>query len=636
MTTVAPARSALDRVREAPTILDAVDAFDGVAADAARLGRAMSAELAAAIGDGDPLVALAAVHAAPFAGESVAEALLVPLLGDDRAHLREHAAWALASGAPVRTAVDPLRAMVEEGGFAGTLAEATLDRWFEDPPEPGPPPIVPEGPAGSAGRGLTVAQLYLHGEIDGSLSNAGRGDTGGIATLLVRLGDALLKEPGVDRVLTLSRESQDHDSPQTGSEDAVPGDTASQPGHHYLGLPVPRPAPPASRSWTLRGAALEGLRRQLGAAGRVDVLHLRMADVGSWAGAQVARELGIPVVLTLAPDPHALLAAREAAGTLTRETFAPADLAEHLVFRIRLLRDLREQAAALVTFPRPRLERDLRRLLHLDPAEEVHVVPEGIDVEALDDADRQVAAALGGGEVSHTVEQALADLDALLGTLPPHRRGLPLVLSVGRLHPVKGMATLARAWVENEDLSSRCNLVIVGGDLRRPTSDEAGQLDLLDQIVPCDTGPDCGLLLAGNRTNATVATWLSVARRGRPGLSAPNGVYACASLKEEFGIALCEALGSGLVVVAPNEGGPPTYIEDGVTGVLVDTSDPAALGEAVMAALELAAAPDSEERAAHARQVVLDRFSITTMAQALAPVYANVAHEKVPREKVAG
>ncbi|MGA8047983.1 MAG: glycosyltransferase [Dermatophilaceae bacterium] len=623
-------RAALGRVRDAPTILDAVDAFDAVGEAASHDGCRASEDLVAAIDDRDPLVSIAAVHAAAVAHPHVAESLLVPLLGDERRHLREHAAWALATSRPIRAAEGPLREMVEEGGFAGTLAGVTLERWVDEPAHAGLIPAAEEPlRSGGRGRGLTVAQLYLHGEIDGSLSNAGRGDTGGIATLLVRLGDALLKEPGIERVLTLSREAQADDSPQTGSDDAVPGETATGPGHHYLGIPVPRPAPPASRSWTLRTPALEGLRRQLRAAGRVDVLHLRMADVGSWAGAQVARELGIPVVLTLAPDPHALLAAREAAGTLTRETFAEADLAEHLVFRIRLLRDLRDQAAALVTFPRPQLERDLRRLLHLDPGHDVHVVPEGIDVEALDEADRHVAAALEGGRPSHTVEQALDDLDALLQTLPPHRRGLPLVLSVGRLHPVKGMATLARAWAENPALSSRCNLVIVGGDLRRPTSDEAGQLDLLDEVVPCDTGPDCGLLLAGHRTNPTVAAWLSAVRRGRPGLSAPNGVYACASLKEEFGIALCEALGSGLVVVAPNDGGPPTYIEDGVTGLLVDTADPVALGGAVAAALDLASEPDTDARAAHARRVVLDRFSITTMAQALAPVYADVACEKV-------
>ena len=65
------------------------------------------------------------------------------------------------------------------------------------------------------------------------------------------------------------------------------------------------PAPPASRSWGLRAAALSGVRAALAAGAPVDVLHVRMADVGSWAAAQVAREQGIPLVLTLAPDPHA-------------------------------------------------------------------------------------------------------------------------------------------------------------------------------------------------------------------------------------------------------------------------------------------------------------------------------------------
>ena len=185
-------RAALGRVRDAPTILDAVDAFDEVAVATSRHGWRASEKLAHAIDDADPLVALAAVHGAA-ADPQVAEALLVPLLSDERPHLREHAAWALAASEPVRAAVAPLRRTLEEGGFAGTLAEATLERWFDEPEPPGPAPLGPEWSAGSARGGLTVAQLYLHGEIDGSLSNAGRGDTGGIATLLVRLGDALLK-----------------------------------------------------------------------------------------------------------------------------------------------------------------------------------------------------------------------------------------------------------------------------------------------------------------------------------------------------------------------------------------------------------------------------------------------------------
>ncbi|WP_122262970.1 glycosyltransferase family 4 protein [Ornithinimicrobium cerasi] len=616
-------RAALGGVRSAPTILDAVEAFGEVAraagAEVDEDSEGVAAALAEGIRDGaDPLVALAAVHAAGAVGGRTAEDLLLPLLTGERSHLREHAAWALASGPRVDAALGPLRAMVGEGGFAGTLAEATLESWDSRP--------VPRAQERAASRrGLSVAQLYLHGEIDSSLRHAGRGDTGGIATLLVRLGDALLEEPGIDRVLTLSRASEREDSDQASPEKTGACEAADGPGHHYLGIPVPLPAPPASRSWTLRAAALAGIRTQLAAATPVDVLHVRMADVGSWAAAQVAREHGIPLVLTLAPDPHALLAAREASGELTRATFVAADLREHLVFRIRLLRALREQAEALVVFPRPDLERDLSALLHIGPQEPVHVIPEGVDVRALDEADRQVALAMAGGTPAPDVAAALAELDTLLGTLPPGRRGLPVVLSVGRLHPVKGMATLARAWDEHPDLADRCTLLVVGGDLDRPTTDEADQLALLDEVVPRAEGPARGLLLAGHRTNPTVAVWLAAARRGRPGLAAPGGVYVCASLKEEFGIALCEALGSGLVVVAPDHGGPPTYVEHGTTGVLVDTGDPVLLGAAVAEALDLAAAPGAAERSEHARAVVVERFSITTMADALARVYQEVA-----------
>ena len=621
-------RSALARVREAPSILDALDALEDVVLAARREGSTAAAVLAAALEHpSDPLEGLAALHGAGAAGPEVAEALLVPLLSDGCAHRQEHAAWALGAGPVVPAAVDALRSLAASGGFVGTLAEATLEGWEEPAPEASGASPVRRAPSASdeaVRPGLTVAQLYLHGELDGSLRNAGRGDTGGIATLLVQLGDALLREPGIERVLTLSRASQSEESDQI-TEDVAPGQSCRRRGHSFLGIGVPRPVPPASRSWSLRSAAVAGLRRHLTEAGRVDVLHLRMADVGSWAGAQVARELGIPVVLTLAPDPHHLIAAREAEGLLSRQTFLEADLAEHLVFRLRLLRTLREQAAALVVFPRPELEDDLRTLLHLDPEHDVHVVAEGIDVGVLDEADRAVALALTGRRPSTEAAGALAELDALLSLLPDERRGLPLVLSVGRLHAVKGMATLARAWLDHPDLADRCNLVIVGGDLEEPTSDESEQLVLLDAVVHREDGPGRGLLLAGHRGNATVAVWLAAARRGRPGLSAPGGVYACASLKEEFGIALLEALGSGLVVVAPEGGGPPTYVEHGRTGVLVDTRDPVALGEAVAAALDLAVSPGTEARAQHARQVVADRFGIATMAGALARVYAEVA-----------
>jgi glycosyltransferase involved in cell wall biosynthesis len=551
----------------------------------------------------------------------MAAGLVVPLLASSEPFLREHAAWALRSGPPLPDAVDPLRAAMADGGFVGMLAEATLESWglldLDDDDVADPSEVRPAGPAG---QGLTVAQLFLHADIDGSLLNAGKGDTGGIATLLVQLGDSLVDDSRVARVITLSRSH--------GDDGRVPDDLPA-PGHHYLGIPLPGPVRPAADTWPLRRPVRQGLRRALRAAGPVDVLHLRMADVGSWVAAEVAQELGIPTVLTLAPDPHALIAAREAAGSLTRATFGDADHAEHLVFRVRLLRDLAAGAARLVAFPRPHLERDLRELLHLEPdaGDRPVIVPEGIDPAPLDRAVREVARAVEGDEVPAPARRALAELDSLLATLPPARRELPLAITVGRLHRVKGVATLVDAWASDPACADRCNLLVVGGDLDDPSSDEAEQLARIDATVPRAEAAERGLLLAGHRPNGVVATWLAAVRLGRPGLSAPGGVYVSASLKEEFGIAILEAMASGLVVVAPGAGGPATYVQHGVTGLLVDTTSTEVLADAVVAALGLAAAPDAAARAEHAREVVADEFSVATMASSLAAVYSEVTRD---------
>ena len=405
----------------------------------------------------------------------------------------------------------------------------------------------------------------------------------------------------------------------------------ASPGHHYAQVPFWGPILGLADAWSHRVAARRGIRRVLRAAGRVDVLHLRMADVGSMAAAEVARELGIPVVLTVAPDPQALMAAREAAGVLSRSSFGGIDAAEHLAFRDRLLRDLADQAEHLVLFPRPDLERDSRELLGLEIARHDHrttVVAEGIDLRVIDRASASLRAALDPAKAADAPPSGgpagLADLDALLETLPPHRRSLPLAVTVGRLHRVKGMATLVEAWAGHPDLADSCNLLVVGGDLEEPSRDEQAELARIDAAIARNEAAGQGLLLAGHRPNAVVATWLAAARQGRPGRCGGGGIYVSASLKEEFGLAILEAMASSLVVVAPDGGGPATYVADGVTGILTDTTSPAALASAMVRALGLASSPESPARAGELAGL-RERFSITTMATALGQVYAETA-----------
>ena len=207
----------------------------------------------------------------------------------------------------------------------------------------------------AAASGLTVAQLFLHADIDRDLSRAGAGDNGGVATLLVRLGDALAAEPGVGRVLTISR----------GTARAALDALTPAEGHLLTPVPLLTEAASAAQAWPSRVAAERGIRRVL-RTHRADVLHLRMAEVGSLAAAEVARELGIPVVFTLAPDPHAVIHALDMTGGLHRGNFGTEDEREHYWFRARLVQRLAEDSAHIVLFPRPELQHDMRELLGLD------------------------------------------------------------------------------------------------------------------------------------------------------------------------------------------------------------------------------------------------------------------------------
>lgn len=672
-------QTALDSVRSAPTLLEGMRRADELTIAAVNDGgaRAVRVLARAARDDADQLTAIAAVHALAQIFDDAADATLLDLLESERPFLREHAAWAFGGRLPRLEAIAGLVDHVRLGGFAGMLAQRTLALWgaslpdhlalalegallAETDPErrarlvetiglvPGPIPerlllrvaadldeyfaaraaavaaigdgrhagaallaslAATEGPLTAIARlaagdlsgvpvesaaGTTVAQLFLHADIDGSLSRVGAGDNGGIATLLVRLGDALLAQGAADRVVTLSR----------GTPEQALRPLAE--GHAFAAVPFDGAPVAMPDAWPRRVAAERGIRRVLRAAGRVDVLHLRMADVGSLAAATVARDLDIPVVFTLAPDPHASVAARDRAGELTRADFGDRDAIEHLWFRIRLVQRLAADSAHTVLFPRPELARSLRELVGVDIGahpERHTIVPEGID---LDRVDRAVA---GRGNDA-------ASLDALLTTLPPERRGLPVLITVGRLHRVKGMAALAAAWASDPRLHERTNLVIVGGDLAAPSADESEQLGLIRAI------DRPGLLLAGHRPNDEVASWLAAVRFGRPGLAAAGGAYVCASQKEEFGIALLEAMATGLPVVAPDSGGPATYVEDGVTGILVDTTARAELADAVLAALALAPAGAAP---LGGREVVAERYTIAAMARALAPVYADAA-----------
>lgn len=175
-----------------------------------------------------------------------------------------------------------------------------------------------------------------------------------------------------------------------------------------------------------------------------------------------------------------------------------------------------------------------------------------------------------------------------------------------------------------DDLHRSLNLVIVGGGLEQPTLEEATVLGQLDEVCARIPRAREGRVLLGHRANHEVATVLRIARAGLGNLVAPHGVYACTSQKEEFGVALLEAMATGLAVVAPNAGGPATYVQEGLTGSLADTSSLADVREALRRATT---ARDDEPRARRTSNLVRSRYTIEAMAASLAGVYADVVRE---------
>jgi glycosyltransferase involved in cell wall biosynthesis len=466
--------------------------------------------------------------------------------------------------------------------------------------------LILRGPRRAHDRsdGIRVAQIHLGAVLDASMSRAGMGDTGGVATLLSRLGSSLAAQPRVAEVVSIGRTA-------TGAA-TVPG--APMAGHRFESVPLEDGEGATFASpWPSIVAAQRGIRSALLATGVPDVIHLRMADPGSLAGALVAQQLDIPTVFTLAPDPHGPIADAERRGELTRADFAGQDALAALWFRVDLVARLSAQAREVVLFPRAEIAERLTELVGIDISAgppRYTIVAEGVDTHRSDMA----ATALG----SETAPAILAALDAELAVLPPQRHGLPLAVTVGRMHEMKGMARVVAAFATDSDLAVAANLVIIGGDLSAPTPAEMAELDRIEAILDREPGLRERVVLLGHRPNDDVAIVLAAAQAGWGKHIGAGGAYVSGSRKEEFGLAIVEAMAAGLPVVAPLEGGPASYVEPGRTGELVDTSDPRAIAAGLRQTLALAA---DRRTAKLTREAVEDRYTIDRMARTLAAVY---------------
>jgi len=217
------------------------------------------------------------------------------------------------------------------------------------------------------------------------------------------------------------------------------------------------------------------------------------------------------------------------------------------------------------------------------PADTTHVVLNAIDPDGWHP---------GEGRDAARAELGLAD-DA------------PVVITVCRLFPSKGVEALIRALARVHGELPDARVVVVGDD-----GPEQGRY--MDELagVARSLGVEDHVCFTGRRSDV-------------PRLMAAADVFAMPSYEEPFGLVYLEAMAMRLPVVGLDNGGTPEVVEDGCSGLLSAPDDLDALAAHLV---ELLRDPARREAmGVYGRAQVDSRFTIERMAADVAAVYRLVA-----------
>jgi glycosyltransferase involved in cell wall biosynthesis len=184
----------------------------------------------------------------------------------------------------------------------------------------------------------------------------------------------------------------------------------------------------------------------------------------------------------------------------------------------------------------------------------------------------------------------LIDLDAWKVALAaaPREEGPPHILCVAHLYPRKGVDTLLRAFAR---LTTDAILRIVGvGPESERLEHLAHDLNIANHVHFLGHLPFAAL--AAEYRNA--------------------GVFALPTEQEGFGIVFLEAMASSLPIITTRVAAVPEVVSDGVTGLLIDPGDEAALTRTLE---KLLREPDLRIKLGNAGRAHVAQFAAPVVAQ---------------------
>ena len=183
----------------------------------------------------------------------------------------------------------------------------------------------------------------------------------------------------------------------------------------------------------------------------------------------------------------------------------------------------------------------------------------------------------------------------------------PLVGIIGRLVPIKNHELFLQAARQVHEALPEARFVVVGGGERQPELESlAASLSLSDVV--------------------SFTGW----RRDLPAIYADLDTLVISSRNEGTPVSIIEAMAAGVPVVATAVGGVPDLLRGGDLGMLVPSDDPAALADAIGAALAARQSAHLDE----ARAWALKRYDAERLIVDMRALYIDLLERKgIPVER---
>lgn len=446
-------------------------------------------------------------------------------------------------------------------------------------------------------NGIVVLQSMFYGDFEDS----GKGNNGGLAILLKNLGNQVSFDNRIDQVITIT----------ISDVSEKPFMANYQDNHLFVRLPAylnRAVSDPFLKRELFTKRYIKNYLKKLGT--QPDLFHIRYLDNASVAIAKLSKELNKKLVLTLAPDPHRNMSDEE--GVLNKFYF---DELKILANKIAIGDTLIFESDKVLGIGGKQVKEELHlyfpQFTHYNIENKIKMIAEGIKTDKVMVKDKEDA--------------DMCNLSELI-EIHPSFCDKPIILNVGRLAKIKGQVNLFKAW-SNSKLSKTYNLLIIGGDLEEPNKEEQQIINLFNQGIKDRPELKYNFYHIGALHNDKIKlVEKSIMKKT---FDYPH-IYLASSIKEEFGIAILEAMSQGFLIIAPIKGGVKSYIRDGENGFLIDTSNPKTIARATERILYNSdmATEEFREIQKAGKDTVEKEFSIDKIAKTFTDTYLSVLGSK--------